>query len=201
MVEELSKEKHMEALTKRVAECTRCALSKTRKRAVVGEGELNTFIMLVGEAPGYYEDLQGRPFVGAAGKVLDRLLEEIVVKRSSVYITNIVKSRPPNNRAPRREEIEACSPYLDEQLEIIRPKVVVSLGRFSAAYLMEKFGLRPAPISVIHGRPYDASAPHGPVLAFPLYHPAVALYKNGMEKELFEDARRLRKVLSERGYI
>ena len=201
MIEELSKDKHMEALTKKVAECTRCPLSKTRKRAVVGEGELNTFIMFIGEAPGYYEDLQGRPFVGAAGKVLDRLLEEIGVKRSSVYITNIVKSRPPNNRAPRREEIEACSPYLDEQLEIIRPKVVVSLGRFSAAYLMEKFGLRPAPISVIHGRPYDASAPHGPVLAFPLYHPAVALYKNGMEKELFEDARRLRKVLSERGYI
>lgn len=189
-------DKRMEFLAKRVAGCTRCPLSRTRTRSVVGEGELNTCIMFVGEAPGYYEDLQGRPFVGAAGKILDRVLEEIGVKRSSVYITNIVKSRPPDNRAPRREEIEACSTYLDEQLDTIRPKVIVSLGRFSTKHLMEKLGLKPAPISSIRGRSHDALASYGPVLVFPLYHPAVALYKNEMEKELFEDARCLRKVLS-----
>jgi DNA polymerase len=201
MTEGPSKEKRMEALAKRVAECTGCPLYSPRRRVVVGEGNLDALIMFIGEAPGYYEDLQGRPFVGAAGKVLDRLLEEIGIERKGVYITNLVKRRPPGNRAPRKEEIEACSPFLDEQLDIIRPKVIVPLGRFSTEYLMEKFGLKPAPISVIHGRPYDASAPYGPVLIFPLYHPAVVLYKNEMEKELFEDARRLKEVLSKRGYI
>jgi len=201
MTEGLSKEKRMEALAKRVAECTRCPLYSPRRRVVMGEGNLDALIMFIGEAPGYYEDLQGRPFVGAAGKILDRLLEEIGVERKEVYITNLVKRRPPNNRAPRREEIETCSSFLDEQREIIRPKVIIPLGRFSTEYLMEKFGLKPAPISAVHGKPYDASAPYGPVLLFPLYHPAVALYKNEMEKDLFEDTRRLKKVLSEKGYI
>jgi len=197
----LSKEELMEDLARRVAECRRCPLFKHRRRVVVGEGNLNALVMFVGEAPGYYEDLKGRPFVGAAGRVLDRLLEEMGLRRREVYIGNVVKCRPPGNRDPREDEIEACSPYLDEQLEIIKPRVIVPLGRFSMRYVMTKFGLRPAPISRIHGRPYEASSLYGPVIVFPFYHPAVALYRKGMEEALFEDARRLRAVLSERGYI
>lgn len=201
MAEVVSKEKLMEDLASRVEECRRCTLYASRRRAVVGEGSLDALVMFVGEAPGYYEDLRGRPFVGAAGRVLDGLLDGIGLRREEVYITNVVKGRPPKNRDPREEEIEACSPYLDEQFEIIKPRVIAPLGRFSTMHIMKKFGLRPAPISKVHGRPFEASAPYGGIVVFPLYHPAVALYRRGMEEALFEDMRRLREVLSERGYI
>ncbi|MFB0543241.1 MAG: uracil-DNA glycosylase family protein [Candidatus Bathyarchaeia archaeon] len=201
MAAEVSKDELMEDLARRVEECRRCPLYASRRRAVVGEGSLDALVMFVGEAPGYYEDLKGRPFVGAAGKVLDRLLDEIGLRREEVYITNIVKSRPPKNRDPQEGEIEACSSYLDEQLEIIKPRVVAPLGRFSTKYIMIKFGLRPAPISRVHGRPFDASAPYGTVVIFPLYHPAVALYRGGMEEVLFGDIKRLGEALSSRGYI
>lgn len=201
MSEEVSKEKLIEVLAKSVEECTKCPLYASRKRAVVGEGSLDALVMFVGEAPGYYEDLKGRPFVGAAGKVLDRLLGEIDLRREGVYITNIVKSRPPNNRDPKDEEIEACSPYLDKQIEIIKPRVIAPLGRFSTKHIMKKLGLRPAPISRVHGRPFETSASYGGIVVLPLYHPAVALYRRDLEEVLFKDIRRLREVLSERGYI
>ena len=201
MTEEFSKKKLMDNLARRADDCRKCPLSSSRRRVVVGEGSIDAFIMFVGEAPGYNEDLKGRPFVGAAGRILDQLIGELGLKREEVYIGNIIKCRPPGNRDPRKGEIEACSSYLDEQLEIIRPRVIAPLGRFSLRYIMKKFGLRPEPISKVHGRPLDASAPHGPIVVFPLYHPAAALYRRGMEENLIEDMRRLREVLSQRGYI
>lgn len=185
----------MRELLLRVTPCTQCALHVTGKNAVLGEGNLDAVLMLVGEAPGYQEDLMGRPFVGAAGKFLDRLLSEIGVSRGQVYITNLVKHRPPSNREPNEEEIEACSPYLDEQFQVVRPRVVACLGRLSTLYVMKRFGLRPAPISRIHGKHFEASADYGPVLVSPMYHPAVALYRKDMEEDLFTDARDLKELL------
>lgn len=195
MDEESSKQSLMRDLEQQVAACRRCPLYAASKNAVLGEGNLKAVLMLVGEAPGYQEDLIGRPFVGGAGKLLDRLLGEIEVRREEVYITNLVKHRPPNNREPAEEEIEACSPYLEEQFRIILPRVVAPLGRLSTAYVLKKFGLRPAPISKIHGKSYEASTDYGPVLVSPLYHPAVALYRKDMEEELFRDARGLKELL------
>lgn len=136
-----------------------------------GSGSYDAKVMFVGgEAPGYWEDQKGLPFVGRAGKVLDELLEEIGLSRDEIYITNIVKCRPPENRDPTEEEIKACSPYLDRQIDIIRPKVIVPLGRHSMRYILEKFGFEVEPISKIHGKTFEASTLFGKFVIMPMYH-------------------------------
>lgn len=150
---------------------------------VIGEGSHDAKIMFIGEAPGKNEALTGRPFCGASGKVLDKLLASIKLDRKDVYITNIVKDRPPDNRDPYPEEIEFYAPFLDRQINIIQPKVIATLGRFSMNYIMEKFGLenKLQPISKMHGQIFEAETDYGKVKIIPLYHPATALYGESME--------------------
>jgi len=158
----------IEQLEAAVRACTLCALHKGRTQAVPGEGPVNADIMFIGEGPGFHEDRQGRPFVGAAGQFLEELLASIDLTREQVYIANVVKCRPPGNRDPLPDELSACAPYLDRQIELIRPKVIVTLGRFSMARFFPG-----ASISKIHGQPKRV----GNVLVVPMFHPAAALHQ------------------------
>lgn len=162
---------------------------KNKVYPVIGGGNHDARIMFVGEAPGKNEAEQGRPFCGAAGKVLDELLASVDMPRSEVYITNIVKDRPPMNRDPLPEEIAIYAPFLDRQIDIIRPRVIATLGRFSMAYIMDTFGLGEylAPISRIHGRQFAATASYGPIAVVPLFHPAMALYNQSSKSQMRED--------------
>jgi DNA polymerase len=172
-----------------VVVCTKCRLSRGRTRAVPGEGAPSAGIMLVGEAPGRDEDLRGRPFVGAAGQLLDQLLAEIGIRRSQVFVTNVVKCRPPENRDPLEDEIAACRDYLLAQVAIIAPRVICTLGRFAAHALIEP-GLS---MTECHGRAYRK---HG-ILHVPLLHPAAALHKESWRSTLFEDVKKLGEMLAE----
>jgi uracil-DNA glycosylase family 4 len=172
------------ALIKR---CPDCDLSQTRTQAVPGEGPDNAQIMFIGEAPGFYEDRSGLPFVGQAGKFLDELLSSIGLDRAAVYITNVVKCRPPANRDPLKDEIDACDRWLRHQIELINPTVIVTLGRFS----MQKF-LGAESISRIHGQPRKV----GERLIVPMFHPAAALHQERFRSLIVEDFKRLPEILS-----
>ena len=177
----------LQLIQSEILECTKCELHKSRTNAVPGEGPYDARIMFVGEGPGQNEDEQGRPFVGAAGKFLTELLESIGLNRSNVFITNIVKCRPPNNRAPRKPEIEACNPYLQSQIKLINPRIVCALGT-------------PA-ITTLIGDEYSASRFHGKPLTkgrvtlLPMYHPAAALYDASLKETLFHDFQILKNLL------
>ncbi len=164
---------------------------------VIGEGSHEAKIMFVGEAPGKNEALTGRPFCGAAGKVLDRLLEHAGIERPSVYITNIVKDRPPENRDPTAREIEVYGPFLDRQIEIIQPRVVAALGRYAMGYIMKKFDLdlELEPIGKAHGKAYPAKASYGDIDVVILYHPCMAVYNPGNIDLLKKDFETLKKFL------
>lgn len=169
-------------------------LKTAATRLVPGEGNPNADVAFVGEAPGAEEDKQGRPFVGAAGKFLNQLIEGIGWKREDVYIANLIKHRPPNNRDPLPVEIEAYTPWLDKQLEIIKPKLIVTLGRYSMAYFLGE-GLS---ITKIHGQPKRvtrASLPAGRQVVMPMYHPAAALYRGDLRPVLVADFKKIPKVL------
>ncbi len=167
---------------------------KTGAHPVIGEGSHWARVMFVGEAPGRNEAATGRPFVGAAGKILDELLASAGINRGDVYITNIVKDRPPFNRDPLPEEIAVYGPFLDRQIALIQPDVIVTLGRYAMGYIMEKFGLgsRLEPISKMHGKVFEAEAPYGPIRIIPLYHPAVAVYNASTKTVLAADIQVLR---------
>jgi len=145
---------------------------------VIGEGSHDASIMFIGEAPGKNEALKARPFCGAAGKILDELLESIRVARADVYITNIVKDRPPENRDPTPDEISVYAPFLDRQIDIIQPKVIATLGRYSMSYILDKFDVWEASnsISQNHGHIFEANTSYGKIKIIPLYHPAAAIY-------------------------
>ncbi len=162
---------------------------KNKNFPVIGQGSHFAKIMFIGEGPGRNEAKTGRPFCGRAGQILDELLESANIKREDVYVTNIVKDRPPSNRDPSPEEIEAYGPFLDRQIESIKPETIATLGRFSMQYIMEKFGLagRLGPISRMHGRSFDAEASYGKIKIVPLYHPAVAIYNPHTIETLKED--------------
>jgi len=163
---------------------------------VVGEGSYDAKIIFVGEAPGRNEAKCGRPFCGTAGKVLDELLEHVKIKRTNIYITNIVNDRPEENRDPTEEEIKIYGPFLDKQIEIIQPKVIVALGRYSMGYIMQKFSLgdKVEVISKMHGKSFDAEASYGPIKIVCLYHPCVAVYNPKRKGELKKDFEILKKV-------
>jgi uracil-DNA glycosylase family 4 len=167
--------------------CTKCPLSLTRTNAVPGEGQPDAAVVLVGEGPGRNEDLQGRPFVGAAGKQLDGLLKEAGLGRGDVYITNVVKCRPPENRRPTGSEADACRPYLERQLKLLRPAVVVLLGDSALKSFLPDESLAGA-----HGRLFK----HGSLALFPTYHPAAMIYNRALEKVSSEDFKALGKVLA-----
>ncbi len=160
---------------------------------VIGEGDHDARLFFVGEAPGRREAESGRPFCGSAGKILDELLEMVNIERSGVYITNVVKDRPPNNRDPYPEEIELYAPFLDRQIDIIRPLVIVTLGRFAMRYCLERYGaeLTVPTISEAHGRSFAAQVSYGDIIIFPLYHPAVAVYNRNQKQVLEDDMKRL----------
>lgn len=172
----------LEAIANRVRACQLCALADTRKNAVPGVGSPDADIMLIGEGPGYHENEQGLPFVGAAGKLLDELLAGIGLNREDVYITNVIKCRPPGNRDPQPEEIDACRAYVDGQIALIDPRVIVTLGRFSMARWFP--GAR---ISAIHGQPKRIGAR----MVVPMFHPAAALHQPKYRPLLHQDFKQL----------
>jgi DNA polymerase len=174
-----------------VAGCTRCALARGRTHVVFGSGNPDADLMLVGEAPGFHEDQQGVPFVGQAGKLLERLLAGIGLARSDVYIANVLKCRPPGNRDPLPEEIAACEPHLFRQIELVEPRVVATLGNFATKLLSG----RPAGITRVHGHAQEVTLGLRAVLLYPLYHPAAALYTPSMLKVLEEDFARIPALL------
>lgn len=187
----MTKKEQLEKLNKEMAACDKCILRSTCNRVVPGEGSAEAEIMFIGEGPGQKEDELGRPFVGAAGKFLDEMLGIINLKREDVYIANVVKCRPPGNRDPFPEEAESCWPWLEKQIEIIDPKLIVMLGRHS----MERF-LPNQKISQIHGKAMRRNIPGlGTRVFYALYHPAAALYNGGMRDLLIKDFKQIPKVL------
>ncbi len=168
--------------------CTECGLSQGRTRVVPGEGPDNAEVMFIGEAPGFNEDKQGRPFVGAAGQFLEELLAEAGLRRDQVYIGNVVKCRPPNNRDPLPTEIAACKSWLDGQIELIHPKIIVTLGRFSMARWFPGQS-----ISRIHGQPAERDG----ITIVPMFHPAAALHQQALKATIIDDFRRLPRLLQQ----
>lgn len=194
-----TKEELIGRISEEVRGCRLCALSEGRLNPVVGEGSLDSPVVFVGEGPGRKEDETGRPFVGSAGRLLDTLLSHIGLGRSEVYITNVVKCRPPGNRRPKSGEVRSCTPYLDEQLAVISPRVIAPMGNSATSHMLRRFGLGRASIGEIHGRPFEVEAPWGRAVLFPLYHPAAVLYNRGLEAELIEDFESLKELLGSGG--
>lgn len=181
-----NREEILAALDAEVRQCTDCHLHQGRTHAVPGDGPIDARIMFIGEAPGFHEDQQGVPFVGAAGQFLNELLEEVGIDRGTVYITNVIKCRPPGNRDPKIEEVEACQSYLDRQIELIDPEIVVTLGRHSMARAFpdEK-------ISAVHGQARKV----GDQIYLPMYHPAAALHQPSLRSTVEADFEVLRDLL------
>jgi len=193
----MSKEEDMGKIKESVENCRKCNLCKTRKKPVVGTGSLDSEILFVGEAPGYNEDLQGRPFVGRAGKILDELLESVGLKRVDVYIANIIKCRPPDNRNPLKTEIETCTDYLNKQIEIIQPNIILPLGNFACSYIFEKYNLKYDKISNVHGKIFQINTLMGTIKIIPFYHPAIATYNPNTINTLLEDFKVIKKLTDE----
>ena len=184
----MSSEEILQEVAVEVSTCSKCNLCKGRTKAVPGEGIASAKILFIGEGPGFHEDKQGRPFVGPAGQFLDELLSSISLRRADVFITNVVKCRPPNNRDPLPEEIKACDNYLDRQIEAIQPQVVVTLGRYS----MTKF-FGNEKISSVHGR---ARKVDGRV-CIAMYHPAAGLHQASLKDVIREDFRKIPRIIEE----
>ena len=178
----------LKELREAVEACRRCPLGASRTQPVFGGGDENADMALIGEAPGRREDESGVPFVGQAGKLLDKVLEEVGLRREEIYIVNVLKCRPPENRNPKREEIEACRPYLEEQLAIIRPRVLVPMGNFA----LNLFTKKKKSISKVHGQPFPWSS----YAVVPIYHPAAVLYNRTLEPVLVEDFRHIVALLA-----
>ncbi len=183
------KREALETLKSKVLSCTKCQLHQTRTNAVFGEGNIDAQIMFVGEAPGRDEDLQGRPFVGRAGRLLNQLLEEVGIKRSDVYIANCLKCRPPGNRDPQPEELSACIDYLKGQISIIKPRVIGTLGRYSTYILTGQRGA----LGTLRGRTFSYQS----IIVMPMYHPAYLLRNPNATEVFLRDLEELKK-LSER---
>lgn len=179
--------KNLPEINKEIISCNKCPLSETNTNYVPGEGNINADLMFIGEAPGRDEDLQGRPFVGRAGQLLTKIIESIGLKREDVFIGNILKCRPPQNRNPLPNEIAVCSPYLIRQIEVIKPKVICALGKFSAQTLLNT----ETPISKLRGQFYDYQG----AKLMPTYHPAYLLRNSIGKKDVWEDMKKIAKEL------
>ncbi|MCK5585819.1 uracil-DNA glycosylase [Candidatus Bipolaricaulota bacterium] len=175
-------------LSRQMASCQACELAQQRNKVVPGEGADDADLLFIGEAPGFNEDQQGKPFVGAAGSFLDQLLASIGLSRGDVYIANVIKCQPAGNRDPLPGEIAACKPWLDQQIELIRPKIIVTLGRFSLARYFTN-----ETIGKVHGRPRKV----GDIMCFPMYHPAAALHQGSLRKVIEEDMLKLPALLKD----
>ena len=190
--ESLAAPHDLDGLKQHASVCVRCRLAETRTQVVFGSGSPTARLLFVGEAPGFHEDQQGVPFVGAAGKLLERLLGEIGLTRGDVYIANVLKCRPPGNRDPQLDELDECRPWLERQVELIRPLVVATLGNFATRLLTGK----PDGITRVHGVEQDVTFGATRVKLFPIYHPAAALYTPALLKLLEEDFRKLPALLA-----
>jgi uracil-DNA glycosylase family 4 len=190
-VEAVAAGTELDVYAAQTAACTRCRLAEGRTQVVFGNGDPNADLMFVGEAPGFHEDKQGFPFVGQAGKLLDQLLGGIGLNRDMVFVANVLKCRPPGNRDPMPDEIEACESHLFRQVELIEPKVVATLGNFSTKLLSGK----PLGITRVHGQVQQVTLGGRSVLLYPLYHPAAALYTPSMLDVLREDFARIPELL------
>jgi uracil-DNA glycosylase family 4 len=190
-VTELTRAEELRAFADLVSACTKCPLAGSRTQVVFGSGDPEADLMFVGEAPGFHEDKQGVPFVGAAGKLLDGLLAGIGLTRADVYVCNVLKCRPPGNRDPLPGEIEACESHLWRQIELIRPRVVATLGNFATKLLSG----RPAGITRVHGQEQETTLGGRRVLLYPIYHPAAALYTPRMLDVLKSDFARLPELI------
>ena len=193
----MSKKELLDVVASEVIVCTKCPLWKFRKNAVPGVGNPGTRIMLIGEAPGVSEDAKGEPFVGTAGKLLDTLLSQIDLSREQVFITNVVKCRPPRNRQPKPLEIETCTPYLDRQILTIQPEFIVTLGSHSTAYIFSKGTLPFSTITQTRGKPHKTTLLGLPLTIFPTYHPASALYNPEHKKVLEHDFQLFKMILQD----
>jgi uracil-DNA glycosylase family 4 len=190
--EQLTPHAELAAFAAEVSGCTKCRLAQGRTQVVFGVGNPDADLMFVGEAPGFHEDQQGHPFVGQAGKLLDKLLAGIGMSRQDVYIANVLMCRPPGNRDPMPDEVEACEGFLFRKIAIIQPRVIGTLGNFATKLLSGKqYG-----ITRVHGQPQATQVGSRPVTLFPLYHPAAALYTPAMLRTLEEDFARLPELLS-----
>ena len=178
----------LDQLREEIARCTRCELAKHRTKAVPGEGPENADIMFIGEAPGWHEDQQGRPFVGPAGKYLDQLLVSIGLRREQVYITNVIKGRPPGNRDPLPGEILACRHWLERQTELIRPEMIVTLGRYAMAMFFPGKS-----ISKIHGTAQKEDS----IIYYAMYHPAAALHQQSLRRAIEDDMLKIPSLLAQ----
>jgi uracil-DNA glycosylase len=190
-VEPLDRAQQLASFERLVSGCTRCRLHQGRTQVVFGSGNPEAELMFVGEAPGFHEDQQGFPFVGQAGKLLEKLLDGIGLKRSDVYIANVLKCRPPGNRDPQPDEIESCEPHLFRQIELIRPQLVATLGNFATKLLSG----RPTGITRVHGQEQETTLGGRRVLLYPIYHPAAALYTPRMLDVLRSDFARLPELM------
>ena len=188
-------EKELIKLSKLILNCKKCHLHSTRKNAIPGEGPPDPQIMFVGEAPGRMEDIGGRPFVGRAGKLFNELLNEVDISRRQIFIGNILKCRPVSiegrDRRPTKVEISYCSPYLEKQLEIIKPKIVCALGNTSVSYFLKRQGIQPFTIGEVHGREFKMDL----FVMIPSYHPAAALYVPDLKNTLREDFKKIRNLV------
>ncbi|MCB9111318.1 MAG: uracil-DNA glycosylase [Anaerolineales bacterium] len=178
----------LEKIAHEVSACTKCALHESRKKAVTGEGPADAEIMFIGEGPGFHENEQGRPFVGASGKFLDQLLAQAGLERSDVFIANVVKCRPPGNRDPQLDELQACGEYLSAQIEAINPSIIVTLGRFSMGRYMPG-----AKITSVHGQMQKIEER----FIIPMYHPAAALHQPALRPSILADFAKLPEQLNE----
>jgi len=189
----------MGKIASKVRVCVECPLSKGRRNAVPGEGNINASVMFVGEAPGYWEDVKGLPFVGAAGKILNTLFEKTKLSREKVFITNVVKCRPPENRDPKPNEIKTCtSLYLTRQIALIQPKIIVTLGRHSTAFILSKAGFETKTIEGItqlRGRVYQTRFLDLPITVIPMFHPAAVLHNPKYRQALENDFELLKNEL------
>ena len=190
VIEELSR------ISEEIKICKKCPLASSRTNTVPGDGDPCNGIVFIGEAPGRNEDIQGKPFVGAAGAFLTELISMAGLRREEVYITNVVKCRPPNNRDPREEEISACLPFLTRQLSVIQPVLIVTLGRHSTRTIFRLQGVNVEAITSVRGKIYNFRFPWGECRVFPTLHPAAALYNPQMRKVLEEDFTNLGKTIS-----
>jgi uracil-DNA glycosylase len=179
-------------LYQRIERCYDCELSQSRTRVVPGEGPEKVDLLFIGEAPGWHEDQQGRPFVGPAGQFLDKLLASINLKRSQVYIANVIKCRPPANRDPLPSEIKSCNKWLDEQIKLLSPKIIITLGRYSLAKFFPNES-----IGKIHGKPKKIEN----IIYFPMYHPAAALHQGSLRKTIEDDILTIPKLLIDSSYV
>jgi len=191
LVKGLDKASRFAELVKDVDNCHDCGLCEGAKNRVNGEGDMDSRVVFLGEAPGRREDDSGRPFVGSAGKLLDNLLAGAGINRARIFISNVVRCRPPGNRRPKRSEVEACSHFIERLLEIIAPYVITPMGNSAIKFLFERYGLGEAVIGDVHGKPIKVEMPWGRVLVFPLYHPAAAIYNRKLLEVLEADMKTL----------